>query len=188
MPLTPGQLSLIGDAIAGAGALGGIVGTLLLLVPSPFSSDAHPLSAWLRADLGALLDWRVSIERPIYRHHRKVGPLLTGAAVLWMWLLYQLSDEHLSASFGDRGGLVFVLLCWLLALLVLATGVIMRVRPSALKPIEAHANRWLAPAPQRDDADAGGFYEHLLNRPRTTGVILLAASVTCLWLGTGLAG
>lgn len=116
--------------------------------------------------LGARLNRRVSLRRPLkalevprpterwfYRHHRAMGALLVLAAAFYFYVRY-VEFEPASAVRTVARYLPPVLAGWLVESLVLvftlgnglvlAVGLVVLVRPSLLKPVEAWANRWLS--------------------------------------------
>jgi len=95
--------------------------------------------------------WR--IERFVYRHHRFFGACILLGAMVFLALLASyhtgIFKTDLRALWGMRGlPLVALLLqaaAWLFALFALLVALFMLLRPSALKPLEAKANRWVDP-------------------------------------------
>ncbi len=160
-------LTLLGVLLGLAGALGVLTGLVLVLS----SRSRHKATDWLQTDFGAGLNTLYFIERPVYRHHRKAGATLIAAAALWMWLLWRL----------DRlNGLVLV--GWLLSLCAIVIGLFLIIRPSALKPFERGANRWIEPFARHTDGPVVSRFAMLvLSRPRITGILLLIAGIACLY-------
>ena len=164
-----------------AGALGVAAGTLLLLAPGALREGSRWRHWLLEGDLAALLDARRAIERPLYRHHRGFGAAGIVGALTWFATLWTLRDRlPMPAEFAGR----MTLAGCTLAAFALCIGVFLVVRPSALKGLEATANRWIEPFPSgvRRDAPAG-YYEFIkrvvLRAPRTTGLLLLTAGLGC---------
>lgn len=105
-------------------------------------------SAWKRAlNLLEVLERPRRIERIVYRHHRLFGGItiffvLIFLALFGTWYLrsYEISIWH--TSFGAQLAIAAV---WMILIFALIIGVYVLVRPSALKGIEAWANRWIEP-------------------------------------------
>ena len=169
-----------------AGVLGVLAGVLLLSMPGRLMRDTSNLRHWLyEADVLGFLNVRRAIEKPVYRHHRFFGTALTGAAAIWMWLLYRLEAHFHFQSFlqrllGQPGSYTLIAVCWILAFFALAIGLFLFVRPSAMKPFEAVANRWIEPFPLSASSEAGGLAKAVFRAHRLTGVLLLAAGIECL--------
>jgi len=164
-----------------AGLLAG-TGALLLWAP-----------AWLVARLQVLADEAVatgspgiSLERGFYRHHRVLGmAVVVGAIYILYFLMFAYSAQAvqglLLAGIADavvRDTLAYVLqlLLFFGALLAFAVGILLAIRPSALKPLEQWAHRpLLVPGWQR-----------LLSQVlygRVIGALLLVLAL-CLWWGS----
>lgn len=117
--------------------------------------------------------WRV--ERFIYRHHLAFGGAVVAGALIFLILLFRYHSIDLrNFSWPASHGALLMLLvrsaAWVFAGLALLIGVIVAVRPSALKGIEQKANRWVGPSPPT-------FFQH-----RNVGILLLVAGIACLWL------
>src|SRR5690606_15380959 len=134
------------------------------------------------------LDAPRATEHWIYRHHRVVGAALVLATAYFFWqLATAYSVSGLAALFADAAPAVVVdlLAAAFTAVLVLGNtaglllGVVIFVRPSALKSTEGWANRWIASdkaaefLDRRDDRAEG--YAH--RYPRRVGIVMLAATL-----------
>jgi hypothetical protein len=62
--------------------------------------------------------------------------------------------------------------------MVLIAGIVLFVRPSALKGVETQANRWFDPARASPANAAIGRF--VVRAPRLTGLLFLTAGVVCL--------
>lgn len=180
-------MHLVWTLLAGlAGVLGVLAGVLLLGMPGRLMRDTSNLRHWLyEADVLGFLNTRCAIEKPVYRHHRFFGTVLTCAAALWMWLLYRLDAHYHLASLAQRwlgklGGYALIAACWMLAFSALAIGLFLIIRPSAMKPFEAIANRWIEPFPPSASPEAGGLAKAVFRAQRLVGVLLLVAGIECL--------
>jgi len=154
---------------------------LLLLAPGALREGSRWRRWMLDVDLAALLDARRAIERPLYRHHRVFGAAVIAGALAWFATLWALRDR-LPVP-GEFAGTMTLAGCTLAAF-ALCIGVFLVIRPSALKGLEAAANRWIEPFPSGGRRDAPtGYYEFIrrvvLRAPRFTGLLLLTAGLGC---------
>jgi len=94
------------------------------------------------------LDRQWHIERLIYRHHRWFGVLVLAAAGFCLWQLLRSSAAGLLAAPGTASILLWVLVTGQLVNVLI--GLVLLIRPSLLKPVEAIGNRW-----HRLDIDRG---------------------------------
>ena len=168
-------------AIGLVGLLALVAGLTLLLAPRRALGSA--LGRMLvQADVTKLFDRRFVIERRFYRRHRVFGALvvvgaLAGASLLWALNTRQAAAIALAKALGPSGMRVLALSSVVLILLVLVTGIVLFVRPSALKGTEARANQWFdLGAPNSTDA----VQRLVVRAPRVTGLLLLAAGAVCL--------
>ena len=130
-------------------------------------------------------------ERFFYRYHRSVGALiaLLGAIFLWLYLVEgegsriadwfgrQAAGELLAAWSAGIGGLLVVING-----LAIVLGIVMAVRPSALKGIEAVANRWISTrrATRPLDREYDPLGRFALQHPRIFGALVLVGSLFVL--------
>ena len=178
-------------AICGtAGAIGVVVGAALLIVPGRMLRERRSFWRWLfETDVIALLDRRLVIERPLYRHHRALGAAVTAGAVALLMALWKLVDHPLVTDvlpriLGAWGVVSVIVASWALALFALGIGIFLIVRPSALKGFEAAANRWIELFPSVGRSGAPTREEFITRlvwqAPRLTALLLLAAGVGSL--------
>lgn len=179
------------SAVAAAQVAIGLVGFVAILaaVALIFSSRPSPgtrsrlRQLLLEADITTLLDRRFTIERRVYRRHRIFGVFVVvgafaGLGLIWAIRARQTSVVTLLNALGPFGLRVVALAGAVLGLMVLLAGAVLFLRPSALKGVEAHANRWFDPvAASTSSASVGRL---VARAPRTTGLFLLAAGVVCL--------
>ena len=165
-----------------AGLLAG-VGLVLLWAP-----------AWLIARMQVLADEAVatgspgiSLERGFYRHHRVLGTaVVLGAIYILYFLVFAYSPQAVQALLlaGIDDPLSQAIMAQLLqfalffgALLAYAVGILLAIRPSALKPLEQMAHR-----PLRIPG-----WQRLLSQVlfgRVIGALLLVLAL-CLWWFSG---
>lgn len=125
-------------------------------------------------------------DRVIYRHHRIAGSLLALAAAAFLyvyltdspqlqisgWLAARLGTAAFSSTLAGLGGFLAVV-----NFLALLLGVVLAVRPSALKPLENVANLWVSTrqATRPLDKEYGQLDTLAWRMPRLTGIIILLA-------------
>ncbi|MDX1455141.1 MAG: hypothetical protein R3217_06785 [Gammaproteobacteria bacterium] len=130
-------------------------------------------------------------DRLIYRHHRLAGALLIIAASFFLyvyltdspvlkiagWLQGQLGTDGFSGTVAGLGG--FLAIVNFLALLL---GVTLLVRPSALKPLEAVANRWVSTrqATRHLDDEINTMDGLVWQAPRFAGGLILVGALYAL--------
>ncbi len=172
-----------------AGTLGMAIGAGLLAIPETMLRAHTPLRRWLfDTDFVARLNHYQPVERLIYRHHRAFGAVVVvGALAGFMSLLWlydhPLTTEALTRTLGFWGARAVILSGWTLAFFALAVGLLLLIRPSALKGFESAVNRWIEPFPPSRNSTvlAGkGINRLILRAPRLFGLLLLAAGITCL--------
>lgn len=183
----------LADAVWWIGIVGVTLATLaglwLVLAPAGALRFANRLNreysfAWLQR----ALDAPRHTEPWIYRHHRIVGALLVIATAFFFWrLATNYSTAALAALFaGTMPPIALEMLATAATSILvignaagLILGVVIFVRPSALKGAEGWANRWVASDQaaeflnRRDDRAEG--YAH--RYPRRVGLVILAAAV-----------
>lgn len=176
-------------------ALALIAGVLLVLAPERALAFAARLNreysvGWLQR----LLDAPRTTEPWIYRSHRTVGSVLVIAtAYFFLRLADGLSAETIALLFGRLGPEpVIDVLAWTAFVVLLAgnaigllIGVVVFVRPSALKSAEDWANRWIASdrataVLDRSDDRAEGLVHRY---PRRVGAVVIAASLYVAVIG-----
>lgn len=114
-----------------------LTGSLALLARNPGQAD----EPW-GGIIGALrvLDRQWQIERLIYRHHRLFGAIVLLAGAFFFW---QLARFERPALFNEHS--TTMVLAWVLLVgqtFNLIIGLVILLRPSLLKPVEAVSNRW----------------------------------------------
>lgn len=117
-----------------------------------------------------LLDRQWHFERSLYRHHRIAGTIIIAASAYFLW---QVVSEDLLMWSGIG---LWQPLLWLLIIgnaFNLAIGIVVTVRPSRLKPLEAVANRWFP-------VDSRTLGRVLARHPRLRGLLLLAVALVAL--------
>ena len=169
-----------------SGTFGVVAGAGLLLMPERMLREHNPLRQWLlERDLAALLNRYQRLEPSFYRHHHILGAAVIIGALALLALLGKLHSHVFAASAWSSilGVRLAMLSGWTLAILALIIGLYLVIRPSALKGIEAIANRWIEPFPANTrvgmPADKG-INRLILRAPRRTGMLLLLAGIACL--------
>ena len=178
------KLELIRWAVAVAGLVAVAVAALFILIPKGSWQRVSRLRRMLvEADLTTILDRRIAIERRVYRRHRIFGALVVVGALSGLGLLVGIGSREpvvvsIVAALGTTGSNVLVASGVVLVLLILATGVVLMVRPSALKGLEGRANRWIDPLSRT--ASSTSVARLVTNSPRVMGSLLLVAGLVCL--------
>lgn len=136
------------------------------------------------------LDIPRNIDRWFYRHHRLYGAFVVVlAALLLGFLTFGTAPEAWHRAFGPDYREVAAIVVdtarivlWGLGLFALVIGVVVFVRPSALKAFETWANRWVTPrrATRGLEREFRGIEAWLLRHARGWGIAV--AVVTCLCL------
>lgn len=136
------------------------------------------------------LDIPRNVDHWFYRHHRTYGAgVALLALVLLGFLTFGSAPEAWARAFGpayrDVAGILVDtarLVLWLFGVLALVVGVVVFVRPSALKGLEAKANRWVTP--RRALRGLEREYDHaetwMARYPRAWGVTIAAVCGLCL--------
>lgn len=136
------------------------------------------------------LDTPRNIDRYFYRHHRLYGATVVILAVaLLSFLAFRAPEvawqslfdgrmQEVGAILTDTGRVVL----WILGLFALAIGAVVFLRPSALKSLEARANRWLRPqeAIRGLDREFHGPEQWVRRHPRAWGLVIALLSALCL--------
>ena len=150
------------------------------------------------------LDVPRNADRWFYRHHRVYGAVVVVLAAFLLWFLalgpesadwrrlFAPRYRELAGLFADSARF----LLWLVAVFAVVIGTVVFVRPSALKALEARANRWITArrVTRGLDRERDALDEWLARRPRAWGIIAALASAACLaallvqWQASGLAG
>ncbi|MDZ7735453.1 MAG: hypothetical protein U5P41_04425 [Gammaproteobacteria bacterium] len=129
-----------------------IVGLLMLLVPGWLMRIGGRLNTWIDTSVWLhRLDEQRHFERLFYRHHLIMGILITAGSLYSLWFIWKLSGKGLIYFLPDLGNpvlldilhaaMVYSLL--LGNLFALGVGIVVGLRPSLLKGLEAWSNRWV---------------------------------------------
>jgi hypothetical protein len=178
------------------GALGLVAGLLLIFNSSLFFRIAERMNVWISTRKAMrTLDKPITIERAVYRAHRLVGALILGGALFTLYVvLFRFKGPELVLAMAQffrviiAGWVAESLRIFLIVANAAAAAfaIVMLVRPSALKHLEAWANRrysghktlraWEHRRPAVDNV--------VQANPRLTGLLLaLAGAFVFLVLG-----
>lgn len=148
-----------------------------------------------RIDLSVSTDWLDrprNIDHVFYRYHYLYGAVVIILAVLLLYLLtfgYERPAVEFILPDGSRVVAEILaetmrLALWILAIFCLAIGVIMLVRPSALKGFERAVNRWLSTkdVARRLDREYHGADTLAQKYPRITGSVVAVVGLVCVTL------
>ncbi|NJD34443.1 MAG: hypothetical protein FIA96_06355 [Betaproteobacteria bacterium] len=148
------------------------VGLLLAAARQPDKPDTLR-GRLLNGRLQEVLERPRRVERFIYRHHRLFGVAIVAGALMLLAVLGAgkplLFWVVLPGGPSVRAAMVVL---WVLAVAVLVIGIIVLVRPSALKGVETLANRWIQ------------LFPATVLTPRQIGALLLVGGIACLLVAT----
>jgi hypothetical protein len=191
---------IVWETFQWVGLIGGVLGLLaglLLIFNSPlFFRIGERMNVWISTRKATdTLDAPITIERAVYRAHRLVGALILAGALFTLYVvLFRFKGPELVWAMAQFFRLIIA--SWvaesLRIFLIVANGaaaafaIVMLIRPSALKHVEAWANRrysgseglqaWETPRPAVDNV--------VQANPRLTGLLLtLAGAFVSLVLG-----
>ena len=132
------------------------------------------------------LDVPRNVDRWFYRHHRIYGAFVVALAVLLLGVLtFGSAPAAWHRAFGPEYREVAAIIVdtarvvlWVLGIFALAIGVVVFVRPSALKGVEARANRWVTTrrAFRGLEREYHGTESWIARHPRAWGVAVAAAT------------
>lgn len=171
-----------------------IVGVLLIVKPAiifRFNRQSGKRFSFRRST--KFLEVPVNIDSMFYRHHRVVGVIvtLTSAYVLYYFsLVYDaaLIAEYLTgsvyASVVDI--LINTLRLFMLfsSVFILLIGIVIFIRPSQIKTVEAWANRWVSTrqASRKLSVERNQVNQLVYKYPRITGMVIISLSLYALIL------
>lgn len=170
-----------------AGALGVLAGLALLFAPRGALREPTRFRRWLlEFDCAALLDRRRTIERFSYRHHRTLGVLVIAGALASIAVLGRFGAQAVPALapvLGKSGVVALSIAAWTSVLFAFFIGLFLLIRPSALKWLEAAANRWIDPFPEKVGEGIRASYD-IVGRsvqrfPKLVGLLLFTAGLLC---------
>lgn len=171
------------------GSLAGLLmGIGMLLKPEQLARINKRLSHWVGTDkITEPLDRPRWMERVVYRHHRLVGGLLLAGSVFILYtFLFSYNARKITGALGAQyWGLLDAVLAFFIVLSAIAAliGIIVFIRPSALRELEKLSNRWVATdkAAKSLDRMIHSFDEHVHRRRQVWGVFLVAGSLYILY-------
>lgn len=159
------------------------VGLILMLSPRGYRELARRVESEVSTRRALRpLETPIHVERWFYRHHRITGGLLLAAGLLYFLVVVFRQDAAAVLEVLPGTDLPWVALFWLLTLAhgcAAVLGLVILIRPSALKPLEAAANRWIStrrlgrPLEERHHAPDRWAMAH----PRAAGMILILGGV-----------
>ena len=176
-------LEILRIAVTVAGLSAIAVAAIFILIPKSWEARSGLKRMLVEADLTKVLDRRYAIERRVYRRHRIFGALVVVGALSGLALLVGIGSRQpfvvsVVAALGTTGSNVLVASAAILVLLILATGIVLITRPSALKGLESRANRWIDPL--GGSASSSSVARLVTGSPRVMGSLLLVAGLVCL--------
>lgn len=188
---------IISETFLWVALFGGVVGLLtgaaLVLNSALVLRISEKMNVWISTrEAMQLLDKPIEVERTVYRWHRLVGALILVGALFTLYVLLwrfngpQVVDAlakllELGVAKGVAESLrVFFVVVNVAALMI---AVVMIVRPSALKSVEAWANRRYSPggnAPALETPRSGPD-KLIRTHPRLLGTVLALAGLYVLF-------
>lgn len=162
-------LSLAWDIVLAAMVTGSVlaifVGLWSIFRPASFMRFNQRLNRWIDTSQKTTLSMnkKVVIEQYFYRHNRVFGTLLSIAAIWILFkLVFDLNKAALESTLSIFMGKVSVELlvdvsfgyAYLAAVIALLVGLIVLLRPSALKNVEAWGNQWIETGEVLEKLDA----------------------------------
>lgn len=183
--------------LAAVAAILGLVTSLwMLLSPTSFArlEEIASRSFSLRRSMRPLEISR-NIDRHIYRHHKLFGLVVILASTFTLYnLLFSLETGRLASLIGHQfpapiaGWLIEAINLFLIAgnLFAIVIGLMIYVRPSALKSFESRANQWVSLREQTSWLETRFDFPDKLakTQPRIMGVVLLLFSVYLMSLAS----
>lgn len=179
---------------AGLSAL--LVGLWALASPAGLLRANRALGRWVGPSGESPLDRSIGVECFFYRHHRLFGALLILAAVYSLYkVIFSLEREALAQALAALLPQAFTRTLvdaafgyvYLIGLLAVVVGVILLVRPSALKSVEAWSNRWISTDAlgRRLDASSDLLNAWVARQPRVFGAVAAVVGGVMLWVSGG---
>ena len=172
-----------------SGVLGVFAGLALLLMPRQLLAESTWLRGWLfEYSVSAFFNRYHAVEKLAYRHHRPIGVVMTIGAIIMLTPLLGLYDHPevilaMNRTLGFLGTYAVILASWMLSIFALVIGLLLLIRPSALKDFEMAANRWIELFPSTPISDKlanRGLNRLVLCAPRPIGLLLLISGLGCL--------
>lgn len=144
--------SILSATLFWLAALTFIVGLLMILVPGWLMRVSGGINIWIdTAPWFHKLDEQRSFERLFYRFHLLMGIFIIVGSLYSLWFIWQLQGGELLFLLPAlknpvlldilQSALIYLLLLGNLVAFVI--GVVVLVRPSLLKNLEAWSNRWV---------------------------------------------
>lgn len=172
-----------------SGVFGIVAGAALMIMPRKFLVESTQLRWWLfEYSITAFLNRYHAIEKLAYRHHRPIGAVMTIGAVIMLTPLLGLYNHPeailaLISSLGFTGTHALILASWMLSIFALVIGILLFIRPSALKDFEMAANRWIELFPHTPSSSKLAdrvINQLVLRAPRLVGLLLFLLGWSCL--------
>jgi hypothetical protein len=173
---------------ATAAILGLVSGLWLLISPSGFARVETLVGAPFSLRRGLRpFDISRNIDRYFYRHHQSIGLLVIAASTFTLYrTMFDIVPGKVARVLINQ--YPQVVSDWLISslhytlllgnLFAIVIGLVIYVRPSALKDFEARANSWFTARKKTVwlQSRLGSSGEILRNQPRTLGIVILVLS------------
>jgi uncharacterized membrane protein YidH (DUF202 family) len=173
------------------GAAAGIAVSLMLIFKPHWVARVNRVTnRWVSMRrISYAVDRSVSVERWFYRHHRLLGLfIILGAGYLLVYFGWRFDQNAALQTFGSylpnkqlMGALLQALVYFLLigGAVALCVGLIVLLRPSLLKGVEAESNKWVSSrrATKVMDVQHGHVDLFVERHAQRVGCLLLVASI-----------
>ncbi len=165
------------------GLVAAAIGLMLLLSPEAFERVNKAASRRFSARQAMKPLEQPRYHEPFfYRHHGWTGGLiLAGALFFLLSLLFRFTPEMAAAALPGVDW-IWIAVIWILItgnVFAVAVALVILLRPSALKPLEAAANRWISlrRASRPLDRTHEGPDRLVHSYPRASGLVLVLAGL-----------
>ena len=173
-----------------------LLGLLFIASPARAKQFSQSNNRWLSLRRSTKpLEIPRSIEQSFYRHHRLIGLfILLSAAYILYRFGFDFQREHVVRALVNTGINHSVVVGWLLdallwflipvSLLLLLFGATMALKPSNLKGLERHLNRWISTRKILQPIEKSNYYvdNWIISHPRHFGLTLCIAALYNLTL------
>ena len=170
-----------------------LVGIGFMFIPDKLFKIANKLNYWVSTEgVFHKLNKPIYKERYVYRHHRVFGILIIIASITCLYMLTihigieNVTTKLLMLAQSELEKWLFVVLYYILIALIILTfifGVLMYIRPSSLKSLEALGNHWVdTDGPLKIMDKKKDLPDRiLLDNPRIIGFCVIMAAVYIIW-------
>ena len=172
-----------------------VVGVLGLVWPEALLKINSRTSNVVYASDSSVVDKPHFVDRKLYRSHRTVGVGLFVVSALTLYIvLFVIGDKPILVNAAGSGAAlngwvaeVGLIVATLGGVIGVCFGIILFLRPSVLKPLEAWGNRWFhAPEDALEKARGQQLESWVTRHPRWFGVMVLVSALIMWFFVFGL--